>query len=219
MTSPRANDHPRRYGTAGLIAAAALVVLAVAMALSTTYVSASAPIPGAQKKFDPAAYGKDNYAATVKPAIEKSAVDLITLLPLLADDAAAAGAKYGKRQGTSPYTYSVKVTGTAGPPVGGLMPITVSGLASSARVAVQVGPAVNGTVLRDATGLVSFNDFVNQVDYANAATALNTEMKAELLSGLDPTSLVGKTVTIVGATSPLTPKVVTITPVSIEMAP
>ena len=34
---------------------------------------------------------------------------------------------------------------------------------------MQVGPAINGTALRDATGLVNFNDFVNQVEYANAA--------------------------------------------------
>ncbi len=219
MTSPRGNDRPRRLGTAAIVGVAGLLALVVAMALSTTYVSASAPVPGAEKKFDAAAYGKDNYAAKVKPAIEKNAVDLNTLLPLLADDAAAAGAKYGKRQGASPYTYSVKVTGTAGPAVGGLMPVTVPGLGSSTRVAVQVGPAVNGTTLRDATGLVTFNDFVNQVEYANAATALNTEMKTELLSGIDPASLVGKSVTVVGATAPLNPKVVTITPVTIEVAP
>ena len=74
-------------------------------------------------------------------------------------------------------------------------------------------------MLRDATGLVSFNDFVNQVEYADAATALNNEMKKDLLDGLDPASLAGKQVTVVGATAPLNPEVITITPVSIEAAP
>ena len=100
---------------------------------------------------------------------------------------------------------------------GGLMPVTVPGVPKSTRIAVQVGPAINGTALRDATGQVSFNDFVNQVEYADAATALNTEMKADLLQELDPASLVGQDVTVVGATAPLNPEVITITPVSIEV--
>ena len=71
---------------------------------------------------------------------------------------------------------------------------------------MQVGPAINGTALRDASGLVDFNDFVNQVEYADAATALNDAMKAELLADLDPASLAGKKVTVVGAIAPLNPR-------------
>ena len=216
MTERAETNRPRRRIPGRLVAGGLLLALLVAMAVSTTYVSASAPVPGEQKKFDPAAFGKDNYASKVKPAIEKDPVDLATLAPLLAKDAAAAGEQYGKRQGTSPYTYSVTLTGTAGKPKGGLMPITVPGLPDSVRVSVLIGPAINGTVLRDASGLVNFNDFVNQVEFANAATALNDEMKAELLKGLDAESLVGKQVTVVGATAPLNPEVITVTPVSIE---
>ncbi len=218
MTTASASTRVRRRVPSRVIAGALLLVLLVAMALSTEYVSASAPVPGEQKKFDPAAYGKDNYTSKVKPAIEQEPVDLATLVPLLKQDSEAAGQKYGKRNGTSPYTYSVTLTGTAGKPVSGLMPVEVAGLAKSTRVSVQVGPAVNGTALRDATGQISFNDFVNQVDYSNAATALNTEMKNDLLAGLDPKSLVGKTVTVIGATAPLSPDLVTVTPVSIKAA-
>ena len=96
------------------------------------------------------------------------------------------------------------------------MQVTVPGIGKETRVSVQIGPAINGTTLRDATGLISFNDFVNQVEFSNAATALNTEMKADVLADLDPASLAGKQVTVVGATAPLNPKVITVTPVSIE---
>lgn len=199
-----------------IIAAALLLALVVAMALSTTYRSASAPVPGEQKKFDPAAYGKDTYLSEVKPAIEEEPVDLATLVPLLRQDPEAAGEEYGTREGTSPFAYSVTVTGTAGKPESGLLPVTVEGLPKGTRVSVQIGPAINGTTLRDASGLVSFNDFVNQVEFSNAATALNTEMKADLLEGLDVAGLVGKQVTVVGAIAPLNPEVITVTPVSIE---
>jgi predicted lipoprotein len=217
-TSPRAAGSPRRM-SARVVGGVLLLALLVAMAFSTKYVSASAPVPGEAEEFDAAAYGEENYASTVKPAIEEDPVDLATLVPLLDEDPDAAGEQYGKRQGTSPYTYSVTLTGTAGEPAGGLMPVTVPGVPKSTRIAVQVGPAINGTALRDATGLVSFNDFVNQVEYADAATALNTEMKADLLEGLDPASLVGQEVTVVGATAPLNPEVITVTPVSIEVSP
>jgi predicted lipoprotein len=216
ISSPRART--QRIGPAQILGAALILALLSAMALSTKYVSASAPVPGEVQQFDPAAYGRDNYASQIKPAIESDPVDITTLVPLLNDDAEAAGEQYGKREGTSPYTYSVVLTGTAGTPERGLMPVVVAGLPDSTRVEVQVGPAINGTALRDAAGTVSFNDFVNQAEYANAATALNTEMKADLLEGLDLESLVGQEITVVGATAPLNPEVIIVTPISIEVA-
>ena len=143
--------------------------------------------PGAQEKFDAAAFGEDNYSTKVKPAIEEYPVDLASSSPLLQQDAEAAGEQYGTREGTSPYTYSVTADrhrrqGRGRPPAGH----GPGRPAVDTRVSVQVGPAINGTALRDASGLVSFNDFVNQVEYADAATALNTEMKADLLKELDP---------------------------------
>jgi predicted lipoprotein len=218
MTTGAHTTPSRRFGSSRVLGAVALLALLVAMALSTEYVSASAPVPGEEAAFDAAAYGEENYVSKVKPAIEQDPVDVATLVPLLNEDAEAAGEQYGTREGTSPYTYSVTLTGTAGEPAGGLMSVAVPGVPRSTRIAVQVGPAINGTALRDATGQVSFNDFVNQVEYADAATALNTEMKADLLQGLDPVSLVGQKVTVVGATAPLNPEVITVTPVSIEVA-
>jgi predicted lipoprotein len=218
-TTPTDRPAPRRRVPARVVVGVLLLLLVVAMVLSTDFRSASAPVPGAQKKFDAASYGKENYASKVKPAIEKDPVALTTLAPLMKQDAEAAGKKYGKREGSSsPYAYSVSFEGTARKAVGGLMQVDVPGLPKTTRVSVQTGPAINGTTLRDATGLVSFNDFVNQVEYANAATALNTEMKKDLLQGLDVASLAGKKVTVVGTIAPLTPDVITVTPVSLKAA-
>jgi ABC-type glutathione transport system ATPase component len=66
-------------------------------------------------------------------------------------------------------------------------------------VSLQVGPAINGTAIRDAAGFINFNQFVNQVDFADAATALNSEVKAKVLKGIDPKSLKGKKVSFTGA--------------------
>jgi predicted lipoprotein len=201
-----------------LIGAGVVVALLVAMAFSTTWQDADKPIEGAPVAFDPASYGKETYRPKVVPAIEEAAVELPTLAEALAADPAAAGEQYGKRPApSSPFSYAVTLTGTAGPAENGLMPVTVPGV--DGRVQVQVGPAVNGTALRDAVGFIEFGQFLNQVEYADAATALNTEMKAELLSKVDAASLNGKQVTVVGATTVLTPDVITVTPTSIEAAP
>ena len=208
----------RRPSRAWLITGAVLAALLVAMGLSTTFVDADAPVAGAPKAFDPAAYGKENYGPKVVPAIEEAAVPLPELSAALKADPAAAGERYGKKPApSSPYSYAVSFTGTAGATEAGLMQVAVPGV--DGRVSVQVGPAVNGTALRDAVGFIEFGQFLNQVEYADAGTALNTQMKAELLSKIDAASLRGKQITVVGATTLLTPDVITVTPVKLEAAP
>jgi predicted lipoprotein len=216
MSHPPQNAGRRRVARGSIIAALALIALIVAMALSTTYWPADKPIPGQRVAFDPASYAQDNYQSKIVPAIESNAVDLTTLVDGLVADPNATGEKYGKRDGTSPWSYAVRATGIAGEPVNGLLPITVEGVAPSTRISVQIGPAINGTALRDASGLVHFNDFVNQVEYADSAIALNTAMAKSVLADLDPKTLAGHMITVVGATAPLNPRLVTITAVSIK---
>ncbi|TYB50553.1 DUF2291 domain-containing protein [Nonomuraea sp. PA05] len=198
------------------IIAAAVAVLVVLMAADTEYRTVETAAAAAPKKFDPAAFGAQNYQAKVVPAVQAAAVDLPVLLKALADDKEAAGQKYGKRQGTGPYTFAVKATGTAGEAKSGLLPVTVEGLPDDTRVSLQIGPAINGTALRDAAGYITFGQFTNQVEYADAATALNDEMRAKLLDGLDTAALDGETISFVGAFTLLTPQTVTITPVEIS---
>jgi predicted lipoprotein len=198
------------------IGALVVVVVLIALALDTTTRSDTAPRVTGRVMFDPAAYGEKNFDAKVVPEISKRAVAITELVPAIEDDADAAGEKFGARQGSSPYNFAVKGEGVAGEPRGGLLPLTVKGLKDT-KVNVQIGPAINGTALRDAVGFINFNQFVNQVDYADAATALNTQVKTKVLKGLDAATLDGKTVSFVGAFSLLTPSIVTITPVSLEV--
>ena len=38
---------------------------------------------------------------------------------------------------------------------------------------MQIGPAINGTALRDVTGTVDFNEFTNQLEFQEVATEFN----------------------------------------------
>ena len=177
-----------------LIAAVAVAALVVVMAVSTTYWPADKPIPGQRAAFNPASYAQDNYQSKIVPAIEGNAVDLPTLVSALAANPDDAGAKYGKRDGTAPCSYSVGATGVAGEPVNGLLPLRVDGIPPNTRVSVQIGPAINGTALRDATGSIHFSEFVNQVEYADAGhRAEQRHGQGRAGTAVDAKALEGKT--------------------------
>jgi predicted lipoprotein len=215
--SRRTTERRRIPGKAIVWGLIALVV--VAMALDTTYRDADDKITsGGREAFDADKFGKENFAPKIVPALEKKAVDITELLPALRKDEDAASQQYGHREGNSPFTFPVRGEGIAGKPESGLMPVEIKGL-SGTKVSVQIGPAINGTALRDATGLIQFNQFVNQVEYAEAATALNNQVKAQVLNPLDPKSLAGKKVSFLGAFTLLAPTNVVITPAALEVKP
>jgi predicted lipoprotein len=219
MSSPTPNPGSTRSAVRRYLAPALLLVLVAVMAFSTTYRDDDAATPGAEAAFDPQEFAADTYPE-VAETIQQEAIPLTKVLKAVAADPEKAGRELGRREGTSgAYTYSVEGKGTAGEVEQSLLPLTVPGLPKSTRVSVQVGPAINGSALRDASGAVEFGEFTNQVEYADAATALNSEMRDQVLADLDPASLAGKTVSFVGAVQLLTPTTVTITPVSVEVQP
>ena len=54
---------------------------------------------------------------------------------------------------------------------------------------VQIGPAMRGTALRDSLDFVSFNDFKNQIDYAQFGKAFNQHAAQTILAHLPRDSL------------------------------
>ena len=198
------------------------VALLAAIAATTTTVSASDPGAAAAaggSTFDAVEYAQEHYESEVVPAITDNAVEITELLPQIIDDPDAAGEKYGHRAGvSSPYAYPVSGEGVAGKVDGTLLPLTIDGLPDDVQVMLQIGPAINGTALRDATGLVDFNDFLNQIEYANAATELNNKVKSDVLADFDAKGAEGKTVRFVGAFAyGSNPAVIQVTPVELEV--
>ena len=64
---------------------------------------------------------------------------------------------------------------------------------------VQIGPAMRGTAIRDALDFVSFNDFVNQIDFARYGKAFNAYVNRTTLEKLPRDALIGRKVTVLGA--------------------
>jgi predicted lipoprotein len=166
--------------------------------------------------FDARAYVESIWNARVLPASE-TAVDVATLL----DRSATAATS-----GTAPARRNVLVKGrTRITSIDlrsrvGLAFIDV-GTGASTRVALQVGPVLRGTALRDALPFIQFTDFVNQIDHAAVASELNERALQSAIGRTAPESLEGKTVSFRGAATTVTrsglPDVIEIVPVVLQI--
>jgi predicted lipoprotein len=213
--APSTKGHAR-HGARAVSEGVLLVILLVAMAMSTKVVKIGSGADSQSKEFEPAAYGSMQFPKT-QAAIEKRAVDAATLAAAIARDQDAAGKQYGVAGGGVGPEMSVKFTGVAGKEDAGVYEVKVPGLPDSLVIRVQTGPAINGTDLRDATGDISFGQFTNQIDYQNAGYAINSEMKKAVLSKVDTTRLTGKTISVVGVFQLINPNGWLVTPAKLEV--
>lgn len=200
-----------------MIGTAALMVVVGVGAATTTYRSISDVASAAEEAaFDPAEYAKEHFEKDMVPQIEKEAVDLSTLLTDLEDGADQAD--YGNAPGAgSSFSFPVTFTATVGEIKEPVAALTIDGVDSETTVQLQVGPALNGTALRDVTGTVDFNDFTNQLEFQNVATELNNIVRDTVLA--DTTIVEGDTVTVTGAFTRVNPKLVSVVPVDLEVMP
>jgi len=206
-------------------AAVALTMTATACSVPGVYVVEDAGATGhsgpANAAFDPTTYAKGIWTSKVVPTATKDAIEATTLLPAIKADPTGASKTYGKQAGSgAPYAFLIKGSGTvlavsSGNEVGSIK-VQVDGLPKTS-VNLAVGPAFVGTAVRDAVGFINFGQFTNQIDYADAATALNATVKSSVVNSLDLSTIKGKQVTFVGAFQPLDPSSILITPITLQV--
>jgi predicted lipoprotein len=162
------------------------------------------------------------WTGRVVPTILEKAQDFAVVLPEIRANPEVAGQKYGRREATNPYNYMVKGTGKVvdvnTQSRAGTLTLDLSANGLTEPVRLQIGPVVLGTALRDATGLVTFSQFTNQVDYADSSKEMNARALKLALNGLNPSSLLGKTISFYGAFTfdPKSKSPIAITPIKIE---
>ena len=184
------------------LAGAALVLLLLAVKPPFVIKPLARPGSSAQPAQSKGAQVADKvWESTVLPAIQEKAQDITKILPEIRADPAGAGQKYGRRESTNPYNYMVKGTGKVievhTESQAGTILLEVPGLEE--KLALQIGPVVRGTALRDATGAAPFDQFSNQLDYADVSKEMNIRAVKAAFAGIDPSSLSGKTITFFGA--------------------
>jgi len=80
----------------------------------------------------------------------------------------------------------------------GLAHVQVEGLPAQS-IAIQVGPILRGTALRDALPFIRFTDFPNQVDFAAVASSIHRRVLRDVLAPIDVEALSGRKVSFTGA--------------------
>jgi predicted lipoprotein len=199
-----------------------LPVLLVACKIATIRPVESKEDGHGAQAFDAAAYVGSLWVEDVPTALEE-AVDLQDFLPALAVDPAGAGAQWGRREGSGPFHVVVKGSGRVldvdASSRTGLATIEIEVLGGVDQVRLQIGPVLRGTSIRDALPTVSFDQFVNQIQYADVANELNARVERELLASLEREALTGKGIHFVGATTLGEERPLTITPVRLEVVP
>jgi len=171
-------------------------------------------------KFDATTYVDGIWDSKVVPTVTAGAVPADKLLPALRKDQKTASTTYGRQSGSgAPYAFMVKGTGkvTEVDENGAVGTLRVNVPGAGSDINLAIGPAFVGTAIRDVVGL-DFSQFTNQLDYADAATALNAKVKNTVVDKIDLRSVKGKKVTFTGAFSVLDPSSVLVTPVTLEVA-
>jgi len=198
-----------------MIGAVLAVVVVGAIALDTTVVRIGSEHDVRQQAFSPESYGADQFPK-IQAAITEKAVAAGELASAIAADKKAAGEKYGVATSTGP-VMPVSFTGVFGEHKSNYNEVKIDGLPPEIVVRVQTGPAINGTDLRDATGTIEFGQFTNQIQFQDAGSAINNEMKKAVLASLDTAALSGKTASVVGVFKLINPKNWLITPVKVDV--
>jgi predicted lipoprotein len=180
------------------------LTLALALPLSgCKIVQIAEQAAAAPAGFNATAYAEGLWTEQALPHFSETARPVAEVLPAIVADLSGAGTEFGYRAGEgSPWSFVVSGTGVVAAKNtqsrAGTLEVTVEGLADP--VVLQIGPVIRGNAVRDALPFVSFQDFTNQLEFADVGKALT----ALALAGVAPSSeaiAVGDSVSFTGAIS------------------
>ncbi len=136
------------------------------------------------------------------PTVKEKAVDLDTLLEGLILDEEETSQKYGNKI-SGPYNFLVKFEGTVKEvnteSRAGKVTLDVPLKNARPDIILQIGPVIQGYSVRDAVGFITFEQFTNQIEFADVADQINTRLYEEVLKNINFNAVQGKTLSIYGA--------------------
>lgn len=155
--------------------------------------------------FDADAYVNGIWDEKVMPLVRDHATEIVTVLDALAKDPDAAGNQYGHRAEAEGAAWNFivqgkgKVTKADTASRRGMLVVALDGDPTGRSVSLQVGPVVFGSAFRDCLPFVSFNDFVNQIDFAQVSRKLNDRATESARKGFDVAQAEGRSIVFRGA--------------------
>lgn len=172
-------------------------------------------------EFDAAVFVDSVWEDKILPRIREKAVEAEILFTQLTEQPREAVETFGYRiEVTAPFNFMVK----------GRSEIVAVNTESSAStislslggpdgnpVMIQIGPVLKGTAIRDSMDFIRFEDFTNQLEFANVSREMNNRVKAEVLDGFNRDVQPGTEISFVGAFQWVEGQGVVITPVELKV--
>ncbi|MDP8997554.1 MAG: DUF2291 family protein [Pseudomonadota bacterium] len=163
------------------------------------------------------------WPSKVLPYAQGKAGKLQDVQAAIAANADQAGTKYGYREkgDSNPWTMIAQIDGKIvaanTESRAATIDVDVDG-DGKADAQIQIGPVIRGTAIRDALDFISFNDFTNQIDFAQFGKAFNSYVNDNVLKTVPRDSLVGKTVSVLCVYPlPMSGQLPLVTPLRIEV--
>jgi predicted lipoprotein len=161
------------------------------------------------------------WPAEVVPTVAEHAVPIGKVLDAVAVDLSAAGKELGHRPAEegSPWSFIVKgeavVREKNTQSRAGTILVDIATAKGPVTVTIQIGPVVKGNSLRDAMPFIVFQNFTNQIEFAEVGRAFNDRAMTEIAAAREAIAA-GDTIVFAGAFSlnSATDKVM-LTPVSL----
>lgn len=144
------------------------------------------------------------WSAQAMPELQKDAVDLGTLLSESNGSLKSLGTKYGRYTlgTTGDLSYVVKgtaqVTGVDQTKKAGFLQVALDGYTGQETIELQIGPVYNGTAVRDSLSFLKYQNFENQVQWAEISQSIHKLIQKQVVDPVHADTLSGKTVDFVG---------------------
>ena len=172
-----------------------------------------------KKGFDAKAYVENIWQSKIIPTISKEANYITYILDELFKNKEVAEEKYGGRSGTGSYSFMIKGNGE----VTSLNTASRVGTLSiklkksyDSEIFITLGPVIKKDSIRDAVKFIKFNDFVNQLDFADVSRIIKVRVLNEIIGPLNLKEITGKKINFEGAITFDRKDKIYITPTKIE---
>ena len=172
-----------------------------------------------KKGFDAKAYVENIWISKIIPTISKEAEEITFILDELFKNKEVTEEKYGGRSGTGSYSFMIKGKGE----VISLNTASRVGTLSiklekqyDSEIFITLGPVIKKDSIRDAVKFIKFNDFVNQLDFADVSRIIKVRVLNEIIGPLKLKEIVGKKINYEVAITFDRKDIIYITPTKIE---
>ncbi len=172
-----------------------------------------------KKGFDAKAYVENIWKSKIIPTISEEAEDITFILDELFKNKEVTEEKYGGRSGTGSYSFMVKgkaeITSLNTASRVGTLSIKLEKKYDS-EIFITLGPVIKKDSIRDAVKFIKFNDFVNQLDFADVSRIIKVRVLNEIIGPLKLKEITGKKINFEGAITFDRKDKIYITPTKIE---